>query len=188
MRTCVTLLGLAIAGLLAGPARAQDFAVAPVLNVPRHGTTVESAANYSRAQCELAIGLREYYRALARRAEAEADRAAVETNLAALRSLAPETARPRTAANDRALAWPAPLDGRAFAADRQRADPIVLSWTLSPDGIRAVDKQRLRAALAGMHGKLKRARSTMPPDDFQAADEFLAGLAHTVISPRASLD
>ncbi len=188
MRTYLTLLGLAIAGLQAGSAQAQYVVVAPVVNVHRHGTTVESAANRSRAQREVAIGLREYYSALAQKTQAEANRVVVETNLATLRSLTPDAARPRNGAGARGLAWPAPLADGPFAAEREQAERIVLAWTLSTDGIRPVDKQRLRAALSAMHGKMKRASTTLSSDDRKAADEFLANLAHTVISPRASLD
>jgi hypothetical protein len=50
----------------------------------------------------------------------------------------------RSDADQAAMAWPAPLDEKRFAVDRQVANQVLLTWTISPNGVRNVDKQRLR--------------------------------------------
>jgi hypothetical protein len=86
------------------------------------------------------------------------------------------------------MAWPAPLDEKRFAADRQVANQVLLTWTISPNGVRNVDKQRLRTALVSLHVKLKRRPTTASSVDYKAADDFLNGVARTVLGPRARLD
>ena len=144
--------------------------------------TVQTAYNFSVAQRELAAGLQDYYGALADQARAHAIRELVEAKPLALSSL-PGQAGARRDAGDAAMAWPAPLDEKRFAADRQAANQVLLTWTVSPGGVRNVDKQRLRTALVSLHVKLKRRPTTASSVDYKVADEFLNSVARTVLGP-----
>jgi hypothetical protein len=187
MRSYIMVVGIALCVFHSQQAQAQVFGVAPGLNVRHPGATVQSAYNYSVAQRELAAGLQDYYGALADQARAHAIRELVEAKALALSSL-PGQAGARRDADDVAMAWPAPLDEKRFAADREAANQVLLTWTVSPDGVRNVDKQRLRTALVSLRVKLKRRPTTASSVDYKVADEFLNSVARTVLGPRASLD
>ena len=87
-----------------------------------------------------------------------------------------------------AVDWPVPLKEKQFAGDVATANEMLLAWTTSPDGLRNVEKQKLRTALVSMRTKLKRRPASIAPVDIRSIDTFLNDVAHTVIGPRASLD
>jgi hypothetical protein len=185
MRSFILFVGVVVCVFQGQLAQAQVVRVAPLVTVHHRGTTIQSAYNDSMARRELAAGRRDYYEALAERARARATRDLVEARTLALRSLQVEASAEYDGA---AVLWPTPFDQERFAADREAANQVLLTWTASPNGVRNVDKQRLRTSLVRLRMKLKRSPAVVPPADNKVADEFLNGVAHTVLGPRATLD